>query len=379
MSQEEQVLTPEEVHKQVAYAKAVETATAEVVTEEAVTETVPFVVPVVEEEVLIPEIDLKKVQDETASTQDDVDRDEIVALQVDDQVQNDNVPPQADISDDEIVAPQVDEVLDEIISSPIDVSQDEIVPAQVEEILNEDLPVPAEIVQETPSDDEDDVSVTTDLPITMDEMMVAKIEEDLTRSSMLPMTVIVPETPMSDVEEPVGEIIIVKVSADNEERPVIVAVEEVSVLQVNTAPETEEEEPQVTFGIAEEPVVVINAETPIEVEDEPVVAVEGGVANIDFLTETEQEEEVNEPPFTSEVAFITEKGTKDYPANPFAYEGKKKKPAIFKQSTLPGLTQRPVKYLKPPGIAADPKESTGGYSTWWTKIGSRVSKHYNYE
>jgi hypothetical protein len=44
-----------------------------VVTEEAVTETVPFVVPVVEEEVLIPEIDLKKVQDETASTQDDVD------------------------------------------------------------------------------------------------------------------------------------------------------------------------------------------------------------------------------------------------------------------------------------------------------------------
>lgn len=351
------------------------------VTEEAVTETVPLAVPVVEEEILIPEIDLKKVQDETASTQDDVDRDEIVALQVDDQVQNDNVSPQADISDDEIVAPQVDEVLDEIISSPIDVSQDEIVPAQVEEILKEDLPVPAEIVQETPSDDEDDVSVTTNLPITMDEMMVAKIEEDLTRSSMLPMTVVVPETPISDVEEPVGEIIIVKVSADNEEKPVIVAVEEVSVLQVNETPVAEEEEPQVTFGIAEEPAVeeVIIAETPIEVVDEPVVAVEGGVANIDFITETEQEEEVNEPPFTSEVAFITEKGTKDYPANPFAYEGKKKKPAIFKQSTLPGLTQRPVKYLKPPGIAADPKESSGGYSTWWTKIGSRVSKHYNYE
>jgi hypothetical protein len=275
-------------------------------------------------------------------------------------------------------------VLDEIISSQIDVSQDEIVPAQVEEILKEDLPVAAEVpVQEEAEKipfDGEDVSVTTDTPITIDEMMVAKIEEDLTKSSVLPVSVIDPETPMSDVEEPVGEIIIVKVSAEKEDEPVIVAVEEVSVSQVNM--EEGAEEPQVTLDIVEEPVVVeiiTKSETPVEVEDEPVVAVEGGVANVDIITETEQEEEVNEPPFTSEVAFNTEKEIKNYPAYPSAYDGKKKNPAIFKQSVLPGLTQRPVKYLKPPGIATDPKEHYGGYSTWWTKVGSRVAKNYNFE
>jgi hypothetical protein len=77
------------------------------------------------------------------------------------------------------------------------------------------------------------------------------------------------------------------------------------------------------------------------------------------------------------VAFNTEKEIQEYPAKP--YNGKKKNPAIFKQSVLPGLTQRPVKYLKPPGIASDPKEHYGGYSTWWTKVGSRVAKNYNFE
>lgn len=31
---------------------------------------------------------------------------------------------------------------------------------------------------------------------------------------------------------------------------------------------------------------------------------------------------------------------------------------------LPGLTQRPVKYIKPPGLAEDPQEHWNGYSAW---------------
>ena len=46
---------------------------------------------------------------------------------------------------------------------------------------------------------------------------------------------------------------------------------------------------------------------------------------------------------------------------------------------LPGLTQAPVKYIKPPGLAEDPEKHWNGYSVWWTKLGNRIAKLYNYE
>ena len=48
-------------------------------------------------------------------------------------------------------------------------------------------------------------------------------------------------------------------------------------------------------------------------------------------------------------------------------------------TVLPGLTQRPVEYIKPPGLASDKKEHWGGYTTWWTKLGNRIARVYNYE
>lgn len=46
---------------------------------------------------------------------------------------------------------------------------------------------------------------------------------------------------------------------------------------------------------------------------------------------------------------------------------------------LPGLTQRPVEYIKPPGLADEDDEHWNGYSTWWTKLGNRIAKIYRYE
>uniref|UniRef100_A0A0P6GM25 Uncharacterized protein n=1 Tax=Daphnia magna TaxID=35525 RepID=A0A0P6GM25_9CRUS len=175
----------------------------------------------------------------------------------------------------------------------------------------------------------------------VDEMIVAQIEEDLTKSSV--MSEIVPETlsrPINDksaVEEPVGEIIIVKVPAENQDERVIVAVDEVSVTHAQ-----------------------------VEVTDEPAAAYEGGVANVDFIPRQQD-------PFTSHVSFNT-KEIKKYSA----YD-KKKNPAIFKQSVLPGLTQMPIGDIRPLETAAESKEHWNGYSTWWTKLGYRVAKHYNYE
>ncbi|XP_057369500.1 adhesive plaque matrix protein-like isoform X2 [Daphnia carinata] len=176
----------------------------------------------------------------------------------------------------------------------------------------------------------------------VDEMIVAQIEEDLTKSSV--MSEIVPQTssrPTDDkpaVEEPVGEIIIVKVPAENQDERVIVAVDEVSVTHAQ-----------------------------VDVTDEPTAAYEeGGVANVDFVP-------VQQDPFTSDVSFNTKEIKK------YSIYDKKKNPAIFKQSILPGLTQKPIGDIRPSETAAESKEHWNGYSTWWTKLGYRVAKHYNYE
>lgn len=185
-------------------------------------------------------------------------------------------------------------------------------------------------------------------------MVVAHIEEDLTKSSVI--SDLVPETQSgsigdtSAVDEPVGEIIIVKVPGENQEEQVIVAVEEVTVTHVQ--PE------QVSSDPADEPAAVFE---------------EGGIANVDFITGQQE----SGPEFTSDVAFNTEE-IKKYSAYSAAYN-RKKNPAVFKQSILPGLTQKPIEYIRPPGIAAESKENWGGYSTWWTKLGYRVAKQYNYE
>jgi hypothetical protein len=50
-----------------------------------------------------------------------------------------------------------------------------------------------------------------------------------------------------------------------------------------------------------------------------------------------------------------------------------------KPQVLPGLTQRPIQYLKPPGLAEAEQSNWNGYSTWWTKLGNKVARVYNYE
>lgn len=309
---EQQVLTPEEAHEQFKYsflnAKTDETLTESV--EDEVTRTAADVRS--QDEFLSPESEPKKVQGEVISSY-------------------------ADVGQDETVSPQVDKVQDEIVSQ-IDVGQDEIVSLQIDQLQYEIIILPHIcFIQDYtfPADGLKDES-----PL-VDEMIVAQIEEDLTKSSV--MSEIVPETlsrPINDksaVEEPVGEIIIVKVPAENQDERVIVAVDEVSVTHAQ-----------------------------VEVTDEPAAAYEGGVANVDFITRQQD-------PFTSHVSFNT-KEIKKYSA----YD-KKKNPAIFKQSVLPGLTQMPIGDIRPLETAAESKEHWNGYSTWWTKLGYRVAKHYNYE
>ncbi|KAI9559040.1 hypothetical protein GHT06_015829 [Daphnia sinensis] len=311
--QEQQVLTPQEAHEQFKYsfvtAKTDETSTESV--EDEVTRTTADVRS--QEEFLSPESEQKKVQGEVISSY-------------------------ADIGQDETLSPQVDKVQDKIVSQ-IDIGQDKIVSLQFDQLQHEIIFLPhfCFVQDDTfPADGQKNES-----PL-VDEMIVAQIEEDLTKSSV--MSEIVPETsskPFDDkpaVEEPVGEIIIVKVPAENQDERVIVAVDEVSV----------------TRGQVD------------DVTDEPAAAYEeGGVANVDFVP-------VQQDPFTSDVTFNT-KEIKKYSA----YD-KKKNPAIFKQSILPGLTQKPIGDIRPE-TAAESKEHWNGYSTWWTKLGYRVAKQYNYE
>ena len=50
-----------------------------------------------------------------------------------------------------------------------------------------------------------------------------------------------------------------------------------------------------------------------------------------------------------------------------------------KPQVLPGLTQRPIQYLKPPGLAEAEQSNWNGYSTWWTKLGNKVARVYDYQ
>ena len=226
--------------------------------------------------------------------------------------------------------------------------------APVEDAQEENTPEPQPLVgeeeaergvQEIVAEEQVAPQVTPDeahLAPVQDEFL-AQIEEDVAKGALIPLVEDEPEIPSavpvdepSDVaEEPVvGEIIIVKE-------------------------------------------VEIPAEL-VEERDEAAVAPVGGVANVNLITE-EEEQEVVEPPAIAEEAFITHENENEQDASPPVHYKKKKPGIIDTIPVLPGLTQRPVKYLRPPGIATDPQEHWNGYSTWWTKLGNRVAKIYNYE
>lgn len=261
--------------------------------------------------------------------------------------------------EEESIAPVVEQIQEEIIAQdevvvPIQVveTEEETFPTTAEETQGESLPVTAAVAQQDnlsppavaeelekvqdevePNVEVEAVAITSENegPITVDdEIVLAQIEEEL-KDSLVPVaggeSQDIPENPLEFVEEkpvqPVGEIIVVK---------------EVAVQ--------------------------------VELEDEPVVDVQdGGVAQVGLIQETDEDEVAEEliPPQLTHP-----------PSRKTSY--KKKYPAITESpSVLPGLTQKPVKYIKPPGIAADPKHEWNGYSTWWTKLGNRVAKNYNYE
>lgn len=249
----------------------------------------------------------------------------------------------------DIVVPEVVVVLDEVVPAPVaqlqednlpvvvvDAIQEEIVPvtADVTQVEQEEaLPAPVTVAEEPETvilvQQEEalpgiPVAPENDAPPTVDDVVLAQIEEDLIEKT--PLIPLVAEAPLeSDAEtpvEPVGEIIIVK--------------------QVQVP--------------SDEP------------EDEPVSTLEGGIANVSLVSESEEDAPV-ETPLKVELQDIQ-------PPN----YNKKKHPAITKLGTsVPGLTQKPVEYIRPPGIAAEAKEHWNGYTTWWTKLGNRVAKLYNYE
>lgn len=339
---EEQVLSPEEVHKLVKYPvpnnyrtttiQPVETTDEQVVTDAPqVQETVPQederstpivqeeqsfeAVEEVKEEIVAPEI----VQDQVVPVDETVpvQLDETVPVQVDE-----TIPVQVDeagpVQQDEAVPVQAEEIHQEQLPVEQDENQTpELTPTSV---ADENLPLPVEPetepvkVHESQADVDDvvvPISPENDEPISVDEIVLAQIEEEL-KDSLVPVTgdenQNVPQSELIDETPIVGEIIVVK-------------------------------------------------EVPIEQEEGPV--------DVDsFIKETEEHK------FTSQLTFPP----------PAKVSYKKKYPAITESpSVLPGLTQKPVKYIKPPGIAIDPKHEWNGYSTWWTKLGNRVAKIYNYE
>jgi len=107
-----------------------------------------------------------------------------------------------------------------------------------------------------------------------------------------------------------------------------------------------------------------------------VILEEGGVSNANFesfppskeITVQEEEKEELGVPISKPVKVIA--SVEDYEDNGDYYEH---------DAILPGLTQRPVEYIKPPGLASDKQEHWGGYTTWWTKLGNRIARVYNYE
>lgn len=127
-------------------------------------------------------------------------------------------------------------------------------------------------------------------------------------------------------------------------------------------------EPQVAVG---EIIIVADVEVP-EGGEAPLPAVEGGVSVLEFLSEANAAGQLK--PIEVDVH------DEVHPA--WAPSGDKKKhpkKAVETIGVVPGLTQKPVEYIKPPGIAEKEARNWNGYSTWWTKLGNRVAKLYNYE
>lgn len=106
-----------------------------------------------------------------------------------------------------------------------------------------------------------------------------------------------------------------------------------------------------------------------------VVIDEGGVSNANFESFPPSKEIVEDGKKDELVAPIskpvkTVASVEDYEEDGDYYQH---------DSILPGLTQRPVEYIKPPGLATDKQEHWGGYTNWWTKLGNRIARVYNYE
>ena len=268
MKKEQEVLTPEEVHKK--YSSGQHPADPATTTVETLATELPELASVTEENVT--EMTVAPVTDSSPS--ETVKEDEEIVS---------NVTP-SEVSSAEIQLP-----------FQVAVAED-----QGDE--GEALPI-AQV--------EDNVSVQDEEPLTVDDQFVlAKVEEELMKSSLLAANPEPVDDPSSAVvAEPVGEIIVVK-----------------------------------------------EVDLPIQPEKAMDEVVDVSV----------ESEELVEP---VQYHFKELKKTKKHPPPP----------AISVVSHLPGLTQKPVKYIHPPGIAAESKEEWNGYSTWWTKLGSKVAKHYNYE
>lgn len=181
------------------------------------------------------------------------------------------------------------------------------------------------------------------------------------------------ETPADEGDSEVNDA----AEKDSQSVTLSIAQEEVAVTDspvVEDAPVKEEEEksnvddePQLEHAVGEI-IIVADVEVP-EGGDDPLPAVEGDVSVLEFLSEANAAGQLK--PVDVQV----------HEQHPAWAEKKKqsKKPAIGSIASVPGLTQKPVEYIKPPGIAEKDVRNWNGYSTWWTKLGNRVAKLYNYE
>lgn len=158
----------------------------------------------------------------------------------------------------------------------------------------------------------------------------------------------------------------------------------VSIIEETSNPSEEEDASllEKTNG-KEKPLSVDEVITNPEEESSDGSSAERGISFADFVSiKSEKEDHLEsfvKPSPLEEIAF-------DYPHKNRQESSKSvnenKKPEEVETSTvriLPGLTQRPVEYLKPPGLAEEVEDHWNGYSAWWTKLGNRIAKIYRYE
>jgi hypothetical protein len=133
----------------------------------------------------------------------------------------------------------------------------------------------------------------------------------------------------------------------------------------------------------EEPLSVDEVISNPEEESSDGSSAERGISFADFVAiKTEKEENLEsfvKPAPLEEIAFNyphknQQESSKSADENKKVEEGETSTLGV-----LPGLTQRPVEYLKPPGLAEEVEDHWNGYSAWWTKLGNRIAKIYRYE